>query len=89
MFQLAMPVGPEQPEAVPVTNPFFLPAAIVQPNVGAVLEEVLLFRDELANAAWAVERRLGVLWSGAQRGPRRPPPRRGRGRSSREVPRTG
>jgi hypothetical protein len=31
---------------------------LVQPLEGPVLEEVMLLRDELANVAWAVERRL-------------------------------
>ncbi len=39
-------------------NLFHLPATLVSPLEGAVLEEVLLARDEVADIAWAVERRL-------------------------------
>jgi len=43
---------------VTITNLFFLPATLVQPQEGPPLEEVMLLRDELANMAWAIERRL-------------------------------
>jgi hypothetical protein len=58
VFQLAMPVDPEEPAAVTITNLFFLPATLVQPHEGPPLEEIMLLRDELANMAWAIERRL-------------------------------
>lgn len=57
MFQLAMPFE-EGAEGVALTNAFFLPPSLVQPLEGPAIEEVLLLRDELANVAWAVERRL-------------------------------
>lgn len=37
---------------------FFLAPTLVDPLEGAPLEEVALFRDEMANMAWAVERRV-------------------------------
>jgi hypothetical protein len=55
MYQLAMPVDST---TVPVSNLFFLAPTILQPLDGPVLEEVVLLRDEQANLAWAVERRL-------------------------------
>ena len=58
MYSLAMPVDPGEPDPVAVTNLFFLPPTLVQPMEGVTLEEVLLLRDEMANLAWAVERRL-------------------------------
>jgi hypothetical protein len=58
MFQLAMPTGDSDPSSVAISNLFFLPPSVVQPMEGPVLEEVLLARDEMANLAWAVERRL-------------------------------
>jgi hypothetical protein len=57
MFLLSMPVEPGDATGVAVTNLFFLPPTI-RPLEGPVLEEVMLVRDELANLAWAVERRL-------------------------------
>ena len=57
MFQLAMPVD-EGAHGVPMTNAFFVAGALAQPLEGPPIEEVLLLRDEQANLAWAVERRL-------------------------------
>lgn len=58
MYQLAMPTGDANIPSVSVTNRFYLPATLAQPFEGPVLEEVMLARDEMANLAWAVERRL-------------------------------
>jgi hypothetical protein len=57
VFQLAMPfdVGID---GVPMTGGFLLAGTLVQPLEGAPIEEVLFLRDEQANIAWAVERRL-------------------------------
>lgn len=57
MYSLAMPFDVAE-EPIPVHNLFFLPPTLVQPMDGMPVEEVLLLRDELANLAWAVERRL-------------------------------
>jgi hypothetical protein len=57
MFSLAMSFDPNS-DPVPLHNLFFLPPTLVQPMEGVALEEVLLLRDEMANLAWAVERRL-------------------------------
>jgi hypothetical protein len=56
MFTLSMPfdIGTV---GVPASNLFYLPPTVV-PLEGPVLEEVMLVRDEAANMAWAVERRL-------------------------------
>lgn len=58
MFSLSLRAEPGDVTGVPVTNLFFLPPTLVRPLEGPVLEEVMLMRDELANVAWAVERRL-------------------------------
>lgn len=58
MFQLAdQPTGTSS-EGADEPNAFFLPATVALPQEGPVLEEVMLLRDEMANLAWAVERRL-------------------------------
>jgi hypothetical protein len=57
MYSLAMPFDVAS-EPVPMHNLFFLPPSLVQSMEGVALEEVLLLRDEQANLAWAVERRL-------------------------------
>ncbi len=57
VFQLAMPFE-DGAEGVAMTNAFFMPPSLVQPLEGPPIEEVLLLRDEQANLAWAVERRL-------------------------------
>ncbi|MET0461257.1 MAG: hypothetical protein ABW195_18545 [Ilumatobacteraceae bacterium] len=57
MFQLAMPVE-QGSDGVAMTNALFMPPSLVQPLEGPPIEEVLLLRDEQANLAWAVERRL-------------------------------
>jgi hypothetical protein len=51
-----MPVEPGE-VGIAASNLFFLADPIV-PLEGPVLEEVMLVRDEMANIAWAVERRL-------------------------------
>lgn len=56
MFTLSVPVDPGAVGG-PSSNLFFLPATVVAQD-GPVLEEVMMLRDELANLAWAVERRL-------------------------------
>jgi hypothetical protein len=58
MFQLADQPSATSSEGADEPNAFFLPATVVLPQEGPVLEEVMLLRDELANLAWAVERRL-------------------------------
>jgi hypothetical protein len=57
MFSLAMPIYPGDPNGAVVPNLFFLPASVTALE-GPVLEEIVLSRDEVANLAWAVERRL-------------------------------
>lgn len=57
MFSLAMPTYPGDANGAVVPNLFFLPASVTALE-GPVLEEIVLSRDELANLAWAVERRL-------------------------------
>ena len=57
MFQLGMPVD-EGTDGVAMTNALFMPPSLVQPLEGPPIEEILLLRDEQANLAWAVERRL-------------------------------
>ncbi|MBA3288300.1 MAG: hypothetical protein H0U21_09795 [Acidimicrobiia bacterium] len=57
MFQLALPMD-DGVDGVAMTNAFFLAGALAQPLEGPPIEEVLLLRDEQANLAWAVERRL-------------------------------
>src|SRR5262249_53065426 len=57
LFQLAMPVD-EGADGVAMTNAFFLAGVLAQPLEGPTVEEVLFLRDEQANVAWAVERRL-------------------------------
>jgi hypothetical protein len=42
----------------PVTNLFFLPPAAGRVLDGPALEDVLFMRDEMANLAWAIERRI-------------------------------
>jgi hypothetical protein len=57
MFQLAMPFD-EGTEGVALTNAFLLAGTLAQPLEGPPIEELLMLRDEQANLAWAVERRL-------------------------------
>ena len=57
MFQLAMPFDVGAPGA-PMTNAFLLAGTIATPLEGPPIEEVLFLRDEQANVAWAIERRL-------------------------------
>jgi hypothetical protein len=58
IFQLAMRAESADAEGFAISNLFFLPPSLVQPMEGAPVEEVMLLRDEMANLAWAVERRL-------------------------------
>lgn len=58
LFQFATPGEPGDAAGAAVTNLFFLPPTLVQPHEGPAVEEVMLLRDEMANLAWAIERRL-------------------------------
>ena len=42
----------------PATNLFFLPPSAARGLEGPALEDVLFMRDEMANLAWAIERRI-------------------------------
>lgn len=57
LFELAMPFD-DLVDGLPLSNGLFLAPSVVQPLEGPALEEVLLARDEMANLAWAIERRL-------------------------------
>jgi len=59
MYQLAhlRRPGEEQP-LKPASNLFFLPPAVGRSLESASVEDVLFMRDEMANVAWAIERRL-------------------------------
>jgi hypothetical protein len=57
VFQLALPLD-EGGDSVARTGAFLLAGALAQPLEGAPIEEVLFLRDEQANIAWAVERKL-------------------------------
>ena len=58
MFSLSLRAEPSDAFGVPVSNLFYLPPSLIQPLDGPVLEEIALTRDEVANMAWAIERRL-------------------------------
>lgn len=58
MFALSHLDTPDIEPGRSATNLFFLPPKVAQVLEGPVLEEVVLARDELANLAWAIERRL-------------------------------
>ena len=58
LFQLSPAAGGAAPRGRPATNLFFLPPSVSQTVEGATLEELLLLRDEMANMAWAIERRI-------------------------------
>jgi hypothetical protein len=58
MFSYAMRVGPGDTTGIALTNLFYLPPTLARPLEGPVLEEIMLLRDETANLAWAIERRL-------------------------------
>ncbi|MGH1488514.1 MAG: hypothetical protein ACRBK7_03835 [Acidimicrobiales bacterium] len=47
-----------QGEPAYVANTFFLPPTLVSPVNGDPVEQVALFRDEMANMVWGVERRI-------------------------------
>jgi hypothetical protein len=73
MFQLAMQMTPAPARSIAVTNLFFLAPSLAKPIEGAALEEVLLLRDETANMAWAIERRLeSPMETGLDRGSDKP-----------------
>lgn len=55
LFQHAMPFDANEPEGVTIRNLLYLAPRLARPLVGAVVEEVLLARDEQANLAWAIE----------------------------------
>jgi len=46
------------PPGAPVPNRFFLPPTLPRSLDGAVLEDVLFVRDEMANVAWGIERQI-------------------------------
>jgi hypothetical protein len=46
------------PIAAPILNRFFLPPTIGRSIDGALLEDVLFMRDEMANVAWGIERSI-------------------------------
>lgn len=48
----------DQPAGPPRPNTFFLPPVIGRSVEGSALEDVLFMRDEMANVAWGIERRL-------------------------------
>jgi hypothetical protein len=59
MWQLAYTRPADgEPIQVPATNLFFLAPALATTVEGAAVEEVLFMRDEMANLAWAIERRI-------------------------------
>ena len=58
LFQLSPAASGTAPRGRPVPNLFFLPPSVAQTVEGATLEELLLLRDEMANMAWAIERRV-------------------------------
>jgi hypothetical protein len=58
MFQLSPTAVREAPRGRPLANLFFLPPSVAQTVEGVTLEELLLLRDEMANMAWAIERRI-------------------------------
>src|SRR6185503_10669422 len=58
MFQLSPSAGREATRGRPLSNLFFLPPSVAQTVEGVTLEELLLLRDEMANMAWAIERRI-------------------------------
>ena len=58
MFQLSPTAAREAPRGRPLANLFFLPPSVAQTVEGVTLEELLLLRDEMANMAWAIERRI-------------------------------
>jgi hypothetical protein len=58
VFQLSPTASRDEPRGRPLPNLFFLPPSVAQTVEGATLEELLLLRDEMANMAWAIERRI-------------------------------
>jgi hypothetical protein len=57
LFALSMPQD-DMVDGWPLANGLFLAPSVVQSLEGPPLEEVLFARDEMANLAWAIERRL-------------------------------
>jgi hypothetical protein len=58
MFQLSHQRPSDTPPPAPASNLFFLPPALAKTIEAQPVEEVILLRDEMANVAWAVERRI-------------------------------
>lgn len=59
MYQLAHIRRPgEEPPLKPASNLFFLPPALGRSLQSPAVEDVLFMRDEMANVAWAIERRI-------------------------------
>jgi hypothetical protein len=58
MWQQSTMPWEDDPAGTPVRNRFFLPPTIARSLDGPVLEDVLFTRDEMANVAWAIERRV-------------------------------
>lgn len=58
MYQLSYEQPADTPPLGSASNLFFLPPALAKTIEAQPLEEVLLLRDEMANLAWAVERRV-------------------------------
>lgn len=69
LFRHAMPVEDDEAEGVPISNLLYLAPRVVQPLIGAVVEQVTLSRDEQANIGWAIEQivesplQVGVMLS--------------------------
>ncbi len=55
LFQHSMKFDENEAEGVTIRNLLYLAPRLAKPLVGAVVEEVLLSRDEQANLAWAIE----------------------------------
>jgi hypothetical protein len=59
MYQLAHISRPgAEPSMTPASNLFFLPPSLARSLQSPAVEEVLFMRDEMANVAWAIERRI-------------------------------
>lgn len=58
MYQLSHQRPSDTPPLSPASNLFFLPPALAKTIEASPVEEVLFLRDEMANLAWGVERRV-------------------------------
>lgn len=58
MFGLSKRVPPTATGGASAANLFFLPPNVGKPIDSEPIEELILVRDEMANVAWAIERRL-------------------------------